>query len=586
MGRAAESQNIGQHILLISDDPADRCLLEGALDELPDSQYDILHIESIEDACQLLSQQSFCTVLIDLDLADTLPVGSLPPALRSLTADLPVIALSNNADPEFAVEAIKHGAQDFLLRSETGHEQLYRVMRYAIERKKTERRLTWLAHFDALTELANRTLFTRRLDRSLLRHHRDKKGPAVVFLDLDGFKEVNDQFGHDAGDGLLKDVAQRLVGCVRASDTVARLGGDEFALLLDDASSFNAVISVAEKALASVAQPYRVVGQHVTISTSIGISMAPGGGETADELLKNADKALYRAKDSGKNTYQIYTDGMHSEMLQRLTLERDLRRALAREEFELFYQPIVDVETQTLLGAEALIRWYPGHGDCVVMPESFIGLAEETNLISSIGEWVFYTACSQAVAWRRAGLPAIRIGINLSARQFRGGGLTRMIRRTLDNVPVNASQIQLELTETMVMRDTLESSYILNELKAQGLKLAIDDFGTGYSSLSYLRDFPVDTLKIDRSFVRDMESNDDDAAITAAIIAMGHRLKKTIVAEGVETPGQLRILAEQGCDQVQGFLYSKPLRANDFAEFLGHHVSGNSPLIPRRLVAR
>jgi diguanylate cyclase (GGDEF)-like protein len=388
-----------------------------------------------------------------------------------------------------------------------------------------------------------------------------------MFLDLDRFKVVNDTLGHTVGDELLGLVAQRLAGCVRLGDTVARFSGDEFVLIVNDLHEPEDARHIAQKVLHAFEDPFRVGGQEVFVSTSIGISMFPSDCEDEQALLKNADSAMYRAKESGRNNFQFYTREMNARATHRLELENSLRHALEREEFRLHYQPKTCLRTGKLTGVEALLRWErPGHG--LVAPADFVPLLEDTGLIVPVGEWVISEACRQIAAWRASGRDPVSIAINISARQFATRNLGEVIKHVLDSHNADPRFIELELTESLLMVNTEEAVRTLEYLKSLGLRLSIDDFGTGYSSLSYLKRFPIDALKIDRSFIDEITTDVGDATITRAVIGMAHNLGLKVVAEGVETAEQLAFLSSNGCDEAQGYYFARPQPAGEVAKLL------------------
>lgn len=432
---------------------------------------------------------------------------------------------------------------------------------------QTQERLHHLAHHDVLTGLPNRMLFVERLKHALKRAEWRKRAVAVMFLDMDRFKIVNDTLGHEAGDRLLQAMAARLLGCVRDGDTVARFGGDEFAGFLNDVASPEDVAPIVAKFLAALAPPFMIDGHELFISGSIGISLYPDDGTDTQTLMKNADTAMYRAKQNGGNTSEFYHAGMNAHALARLNLETGLRRALERQEFVLHYQPQIDLKNGDVVGFEALIRWERA-GSGLVAPVEFIPLLEETGLIVAVGEWMLRSACAQHHTWRAAGLPALRVAVNISGRQFDGKDLMQTLQRVMQVVPMPAEFLELEITESILMKNADTDIEALQALSAMGMRFAIDDFGTGYSSLTYLKRFPIDILKIDKAFVRDITTDADDAAIVSAIITMAHSLGIKTVAEGVESREQLELLREQGCDFAQGYYFSPPLPGEEIEHLL------------------
>lgn len=436
------------------------------------------------------------------------------------------------------------------------------VVQDITERKEAENQLRHVAHHDTLTALPNRTLFHDRLQVALSRSRRRDSHVALLFIDLDGFKAVNDSCGHNVGDALLRTVAQHLKQTVRESDTVARLGGDEFAVILPDVRSARAPGHVAQKILDVIEPGFQLLGCDVAVSASIGIAISPEDGDDPESLVRNADAAMYQAKKRGRGLMQYFTPEIGSRAQHYLKLEAQMRRALAENEFTLLYQPKIGPTGVGMTGAEALLRWRSPEG--LVAPSEFIPLLEESGLIVPVGAWVLEAACRQAVAWERAGLGPLTMSVNISTKQLRHGTLPQVIRRVLGETGMDPGRLELEITETMVMPDLGAAADTLGEIKQLGVRLAIDDFGVQYSSLSYLKRFDVDCVKIDRSFVSDLTSNPDTDAIVTAIIAMGHALGCHIVAEGVETAQQLRFLLERGCDHYQGFLFARPLDPEAF----------------------
>jgi diguanylate cyclase (GGDEF)-like protein/PAS domain S-box-containing protein len=430
-----------------------------------------------------------------------------------------------------------------------------------------EQELEFQSRHDILTGLANRLLLRERLEQAMAVTRRSALPLWVVFIDLDRFKFVNDTLGHDAGDLVLKNVAERLRDATREVDTVARLGGDEFVLLLPQHGHGEPGTAILQRVLDAVAQPLQLGEYEFFLSCCMGVAVYPDDGDDADTLIKHADIAMYRAKEQGRGHWQFYASSMNTGTLERLGLESELRHALERGQFHLEYQPQLDLDSGAVVGMEALLRWqHPQLGR--IAPASFIGLAEEMGLIIPIGDWVLRTACAQARAWQLAGHGPLRLAVNLSARQFKQKNLLQAVAQALAETGLAAAQLELELTESMVMHDVEQATAIMRKLKALGVQLSIDDFGTGYSSLAYLRHFPIDVLKIDKTFVSDITHSDDDAAIVRAIISLAHSLRLKVIAEGVETAQQLAFLRQHGCDQMQGYLFSRPLAAPAFEELL------------------
>ncbi len=433
----------------------------------------------------------------------------------------------------------------------------------AIEGKRSEDKVSKLAHYDELTGLPNRFQYNQHLAKSLAYAERNKSQLAVLFLDLDRFKNINDTFGHDEGDKVLSNVALRFKNCLRESDTIARVGGDEFILLVDQYNTPRDLADIADKLLIAAALPFDIHGQECQLSASIGISTFPDDGRDAQTLMKNADIAMYRAKNKGKDNYQFYASEMNVHTIERLAFEARLRRALERREFVVYYQPKIDVNSGQIVGAEALVRWnHPEHG--VLLPGEFIALAEEAGLIGRIGMLVLDIACRDILAFRAADKSFGRVAINLSGAQFNDVHLLEDVKSVVDFWRVESSSIEFEITESMVMHNREQAIVLMDGLKAAGFTLSIDDFGTGYSSLAYLKRFPVDSVKIDRSFIKDMPSDPNDTAIVLAIVAMAHTLGLKVIAEGVESALQLQTLVESHCDQYQGFYFSKAIPENEF----------------------
>jgi diguanylate cyclase (GGDEF)-like protein len=440
-----------------------------------------------------------------------------------------------------------------------------------------------LAYYDGLTKLPNRILFKEHLNQAIAMSGSCNQMLAVMFLDLDNFKRINDSYGHSVGDSLLRSVASRLTSTLRFQDQdlpiegrgknviIGRFGGDEFTVILTGMESAQEAARVAERILQAFTNPFALEGQEVSAAVSIGISLSPSDGMNADTLLKNADAAMFYAKDSGRGGYQFYSQSLNETSLVKLSLENDLRKALGRREFHLFYQPKVNARTKAVTGAEALIRWqHPTRG--LLSAGEFIPLAEETGLIRPIGEWVLRSVCQQIVAWQRAGLPVVPVAVNLSGLQFRAQDLQQFLSQVLCETAMDPSLLELEITESIFMQNLAEVDATLCDIRQLGCKILLDDFGTGYSSLSRLKRFTLDALKIDRSFVTDLNSNPDDLALIKAILALGRSLEMKVIAEGVETEQQYQILKSQGCDEIQGYLFGRPMPEDEFASILRQRI--------------
>lgn len=542
----------------------------------------------------LVSGQPFAMAFIDMRMPPGWDGLETIEQLWRVDPDVQVVICSAHSDYDWADFVTRLGHSDKLLVLKKPFEpievlqcasaltykwQQERVIRRHVESlelvvaKRTEgleaanRQLRHLATHDALTGLPNRVLLDDRLVQAIAHADRDQRQFAVVVIDLDRFKLVNDSLGHRAGDDLLSEVARRLSRVVTSIDTVARVGGDEFVMVLNPAHDRRGVERVAASAIAALQTPVRVCGVDIHTSPSIGIAFYPEDGTAADVLVAHADAAMYCAKQRGRNNFQYFSPGMDVTTRERVKLESELHAALAADQFELHYQPKVDAASGLVHSAEALIRWHhPERG--LVQPDMFIPLAEECGLITAIGDWVVHEACRQAKAWQARGLPPLRIAVNVAASQFRQGNLLETIRHALDVVQLEPHYLELELTESAVMTDPEQSAGILEQLSQMGVLVSVDDFGTGYSSMSYLRRFPIDKLKIDRGFVKDLLTRADDASIVQAIISLAHSLQLKVVAEGVESGEQLSRLKSMGCDQYQGYHFSPPIPAEAFEQLL------------------
>jgi len=555
------------NVLLIEDNSGDARLIEEMIREDPAAPFRIHCADRLSRGLEHLAGGETALVLLDLSLPDSMGLETFA-RVYAHSPTVPIIVLTGYDDQTVALSAVKGGAQDYLVKSRLDRELLLRSMHYSIERKRYQVQLEHQANYDALTGLPNRNLLHDRL-RQAVYSQRDKRSIAVVFMDLDHFKFVNDSLGHSTGDVLLKAMADRLRAVLREGDTVGRVGGDEFVLILNDQSNEEIIYRAMQRITAKVSEPLTIDGKELHVSCSAGISIYPQDGRDVDTLLKNADAAMYRAKEHGRANFQFYTSEMNERVNERLALENALRRALDRNELALHYQQKVSLKTGRIVGAEALVRWmHPEWG--LVRPARFIPLAEETGLIVSIGDWVLREACRQTRAWIDQGLDPGVVSVNLSVRQFRQEGLVRTVSRILEETRLDPAQLEMELTESMVMHNVDAAIAILQGLKQLGVALSVDDFGTGYSSLSYLKDLPIDTLKIDRSFVRDIGAGEeaDDGVLAQAIISLGHALHLKVIAEGVETDAQLRFLRRHGCDEVQGFFHGEPVPPEAHASLL------------------
>jgi diguanylate cyclase (GGDEF)-like protein len=571
-------------IIIIDDDPGLRKTLT-----------DILRLKGFEPQAAgngaaglaLMEDNPATLALIDLGLPDIHGID----LLKRVKAEWPsteIIVLTGKATLESAIEATNEGAFSYLVKPYE-IEQLMLHIRRATEKQQAEaelrrsrdellarnRQLNDLfqqvehqAHHDGLTSLPNRSLLADRINQALLLSRRNNQQVAVLFVDLDNFKFINDSLGHDFGDELLKISAERLRGCIRANDTVARHGGDEFVIIISAAAADHFVATVATQIRETISRPVTIKGHEMSVTCSIGISIFPKDGNDAQTLLKNADVAMYRAKEMGRDNFQFYSEELNARSMARMTMERHLRRALENDEFTLHYQPKVSMSSGVITGMEALLRWRsPELG--MLPPAEFIPLAEETGLIGPIGEWVLRSACAQNRAWQESGLPSLRVAVNISALQFKLANLAGVIARVLRETGLEAKSLELEITESAVINNVERMITTLGELKEMGIHLAMDDFGSGYASLYYLKQFPFDKLKIDRPFVEEITSNPNSSAIARTVIAMAHSLHLKVVAEGVETEGQMRYLRNHGCDEMQGYYFSRPLPAAEFAVLLG-----------------
>ncbi len=572
--REEQEQLLDALVMMVDDEPINIEVTQIYLEEAGYTRF--VSTSEPQEALRLIGERRPDVLLLDL----MMPKVSGFDIMASMRAgnilkDVPVIVLTSSSDAATKLKALELGATDFLAKPVDSSELVLRLRNTLSAKAYRDR----LANFDVLTGLANRRTFLDRLDWALRHAQRYGNIGAVLHIDLDKFKQVNEALGPNMGDMLLQAAARRLEQCVRSTDSVGRLGdegpqpslsrlaADEFSVLLPEVHAAEGAARVAQRVLESFEAPFQIADHELPVTCSIGIAVFPGDGAEIDNVVKNAGVAMHHAKQK-KNAYEFYSSELNARALQKLSLGNELRKALERDELRLFYQPKVDVATKALKGAEALVRWiHPERG--LIPPNDFIPLAEENGLIVPLGEWVLRAACKQTRTWRTEGRDVPRIAINVSSHQFRQRRLPETVAAALKDTGALVGDISIELTEGVIMENAKANVEALHQLKNMGLKLSIDDFGTGYSSLSYLNRFPLDELKIDRSFVIEIKGPDDRAAIIAAIIAMAHSLELSVVAEGVETELQRTYLQAQACDEFQGYLVSKPLPAEEFtARFL------------------
>ena len=560
-------------LLLVEDMPGDSRLLRKMFNEEGSPSTEMTHVNCMSAAEAHLAAHAADIILLDLGLPDAQGLEAIRRA-HAAAPGVPVVVLTGLDDESLAVQALQQGAQDYLIKGQIETRGLLRSLRYAIERKTMEsaalamaRQMAHSAEHDFLTGLPNRMLLNDRVGQAIALAARHVKKVAVLFLDLDGFKHINDSLGHQVGDKLLQSIAKRLVDCIRGSDSVSRQGGDEFVVLLLELEHAEDAAVTARRMLQAVAQPHSI-GQHdLHVTASIGVSVYPDDGLDADTLIKNADTAMYQAKENGRRSFQFFKPAMNVRAVERQFIEEGLRGALERQEFALHYQPKVNLTTGAITGAEALIRWtHPARGS--ISPADFIPVAEDCGLILPIGAWVLREACAQARIWMDAGLPVASMAVNVSAMEFRAENFLENLFAVLAETGLDPKSLELELTESVLMKHAASAAAILQTLRESGMRVTVDDFGTGYSSLSYLRKFPVDALKIDQSFIRQISSAGNDTVIVKAVIGMGRSLKLRVIAEGVEKLEELAFLRAYRCDEAQGYYFSRPVPPQQFAMLL------------------
>jgi len=553
-------------LLLVEDNITDAEFLAASLRRSGAKDIDLTHVTTLKEATRALRKGGFEVVLLDMGLPDGSGMECVE-AIQEADPDMPIVVLSGQDDEDFALGILNKGVQDYLVKWEGKGRLIMRTIRYAIERKRAEKRLNYLAQYDNLTGVPNRQYLTEQLDQAIARATRSGNKVALFYLDLDKFKAVNDMLGHDAGDTLLKAVAQRLYQHTRAGDVLARLGGDEFALVIEGLEAADDAESIALNVVNSLNEPFIVRGREVAVTAAIGITVFPDDNSDPAVLLKNADIAMYQAKEVGRNEFCFFTQHMHAELIERHKLEQDIQSALHLKQFALVYQPKVDMKTHRLTGMEALIRWNcPDRG--LVRPAEFIRTAEDSGYIVPLGYWIISDVCRALNKWQADGLRVAPVSINISVRQFQQPDFVERVKEILEVHNIDPKLIELEMTEGLLMEDTDAAQECLRKLKAIGLRLAIDDFGTGNSCLAYLQTFPIDILKIDKSFVDELGHNTDSEHICRAIISLAKALNLETVAEGVETETQLEFLTAEGCDIAQGYLFGHPIWGKEIVELL------------------
>lgn len=566
---AAETKPI--RILLVENNHEEALMLRAFAVDVGEDLIDVEWTDYLTEGLELLDADEFDVLLLSLSLYEGPETLS---KIREQADGIPLILLGRQKDESKTLQAIQGGAQDFLPLDHLDGFNFIRSLRYAMERQQImhtmERSRTierYLAYHDTLTKLPNRHLFHDRLVQSIAYARRNDTCVAILFIDLDGFKQVNDSMGHSGGDLLLMSFADRLKGCIRESETASRFGGDEFSVILSDIEGEHDAALVAQRILESCKYPHMIADQEYLIDTSIGISVYPSDGTNAEILIRNADTAMYLAKQDGGHQYLFYTPSIIKGVPEEPAHEKNIRKALENEELLLYFQPQLDLRTGKIISLEALVRWkHPNYG--IIPPEQFIPAAEKSGLIVPIGEYVLRRACEQNRKWQERGFPAIRIAVNLSMRQLKHRNLLMQVNEVLAQTEMDPHFLGLEITENSAIHRCDETVHLLESLKNRGIQISIDDFGIGYSSLGYLKRLPVQILKIDRSFVVNMTRDSDDVAIIRAIIAMAHSLGIRVTAEGVESGEQLTILRSLGCDAIQGYHFSRPVSADIIEELL------------------
>jgi len=573
-------------VLLVEDNAVDADLLREMFHREPSHSFELTHVTCIAEAVAQLARVPADIVLLDLQLPDSRGSDTVR-RVRAIASDVPIVVLTGLEDETLAAEAIKEGAQDYLIKGQIENRALPRALRYVMERYRMQQeaalaarsvvaRMSHLAQHDFLTGLPNRLLLNDRITQAIAQARRYEHRLALLFLDVDHFKEINDSLGHAIGDRLLQSIAERLVACVRRSDTVSRQGGDEFVVLLTQIAQKQDAAVIAAKLLTALDRPHRIAEHELHTTASIGIGIFPDDAADVQTLIKSADTAMYAAKERGGRNHQFFAPRLTKQSAKRRDLERSLHAALLRKEFLLHFQPKVDLQSGAVMAVEALLRWqHPEHG---LLPSArFITAAEDCGLIVPIGRWVLREACRQARAWLDDGLGALPMAVNISPLELRSGDFLEETRNVLHETKLPPEQLELELKESGLLQNTEFIAVTLGALKEWGVQLALDDFGTGQSSLSCLHRFPIDILKIDASFVRELHRGHKEAARVSAVIAMGKSLKMRVVAEGIETRQQLAFLQAEYCDHGQGYYFGQPLAAEDCGRMLRAPTARTGP---------
>lgn len=566
----SESPSAGweRRVLLIDRAGMDALIVPRLLDCIEGTSHEVTRVSGVGDAVRTLEHETFDVALLDCDgsAASITCVSSL----HSAAPSLPIVVLSRGGDNDVALRAVQAGAQDYLDKQRLDAGALAQAIRHAIERKRSEARLVYLAHYDQLTGLVNRSLFQDRLVQALERASKERTRVALLFLDLDRFKEINDTWGHDVGDVLLEQVGARLRSCVRGNETVARIGGDEFTIILDGIRRLDDATTVAKRILDAFEEPFDLEGRPTVVSTSIGVAISSESGATLEEMLERADRAMYRAKKSGRRAYDVYQDEPDITTGDLFDTNCEVERALANDELMLLYQPKVDVDTGRIVGMEALLRWnHPRFG--MMAPGEFIHAMEGAGVINAVGDWVLESAMRQMKQWLDEGRGDFRMAVNVSPQQLEDPGFVDNLRRLLDLTKLPARNLELEITESVLIEHSVKSLSLIDAVQRLGVRLAMDDFGTGYASLAYLVNYPIHTLKIDKSFVGDLTRSTKHRAIVTAVVGLGRSLGLEVVAEGVETLAQLEALRGLGCQCIQGHLLSTPSSADQIGTWLSEH---------------